>query len=73
MGLLPALCLAAFLTAAFGDAAEPIKHQFLFNLLLDATIVAWVASAPEVLPGKRRAIVPGGPPMQQYGSSAWNT
>jgi len=39
MALLPALALTAFLTAAFGDANEPIKHQYLFNLLLDACLL----------------------------------
>ena len=32
-------CLFAFLTAAFSDAWETVKHQYLFNLLLDAGIV----------------------------------
>ncbi|MGA3020239.1 MAG: hypothetical protein ABSF62_24220, partial [Bryobacteraceae bacterium] len=31
-------CSVAFLSAAFGDAWEPVKHQFLFNLLLDACL-----------------------------------
>ena len=39
MALLPALALTAFLTAAFGDANEPIKHQYVFNLLLDACLL----------------------------------
>lgn len=32
-------CSMAFFAAAFGDAWEVVKHQFLFNLLLDACIV----------------------------------
>lgn len=32
-------CLTAFYVAAFGDAWEPIKHQFLFNLLFDTCLV----------------------------------
>jgi len=44
-GLLASMCLTAFMTAAFGDAAEPVKHQFLFNLLLDACLVFWLAGA----------------------------
>jgi hypothetical protein len=39
MALLPALGLTAFLTAAFGDANEPVKHQYLFNLMLDACLL----------------------------------
>ncbi len=37
-------CSIAFLSAAFGDAWEPVKHQFLFNLLLDACLVFGVAA-----------------------------
>jgi hypothetical protein len=44
MALLPALSLIAFLTAAFGDASEPIKHQYLFNLMLDACLVSAFAA-----------------------------
>ena len=40
--LLAACCLLAFLSAAFGDAWDNVKHQYLFNLLLDVGIV-WVA------------------------------
>lgn len=36
---LSAGCLVSFLTAAFGDANEPVKHQFLSNLLLDSCLV----------------------------------
>jgi hypothetical protein len=43
MALLPALGLTAFLTAAFGDANEPVKHQYLFNLMLDACLVFGLA------------------------------
>ena len=43
IALLPALALTAFLTAAFGDANEPIKHQYLFNLLLDACLLCLLA------------------------------
>lgn len=39
-GLLAASCLLAFLTAIFGDAWENVRHLFLFNLLLDTTLVA---------------------------------
>ncbi len=36
---LAACCLTAFLVAALGDAYDNAKHQFLFNLLLDACLV----------------------------------
>lgn len=36
-------CLIAFLTAAFGDAWDNVKHFFLFNVLLDACLMAGVA------------------------------
>ena len=45
MVVLPALCITAFLTAAFGDANEAVKHQFLFNLLLDLTLLLLLASS----------------------------
>jgi hypothetical protein len=37
--LLAACCLTAFFVAAFGDTYDSVKHQFLFNLLLDACLV----------------------------------
>jgi hypothetical protein len=37
--LLPLCCLAALLTAIFGDAFDLVKHLYLFNLLLDACMV----------------------------------
>ncbi len=42
--ILATCCLLAFLSAAFGDAWDNVKHQYLFNLLLDVSIV-WVALA----------------------------
>jgi hypothetical protein len=42
---LAACCLTAFLAAAFGDAWEPVKHQFLFNLLLDTCLVFGLVAA----------------------------
>jgi len=36
--LLGACCATAFFVAAFGDASDNVKHQFLFNLLLDACL-----------------------------------
>jgi hypothetical protein len=33
-------CLAAFAVAAFGDAWDNVKHCFLFNLQLDAVLIA---------------------------------
>jgi hypothetical protein len=42
---LAACCLTAFLVAAFGDAYDNSKHQFLFNLLLDTCLVFGFAAA----------------------------
>jgi hypothetical protein len=39
-GLLGLCCLAAFLTAIFGDAWDNVRHLYLFNLLLDACLLA---------------------------------
>ncbi|MGH9593211.1 MAG: hypothetical protein ACRD5L_08975 [Bryobacteraceae bacterium] len=39
-GLLTLCCLAAFLTAIFGDAWDNVRHLYLFNLLLDACLLA---------------------------------
>jgi Na+(H+)/acetate symporter ActP len=51
--------LTAFFAAAFGDAWEPVKHQFLFNLLLDTCLVFGLAALPHVLrPG-------GSPPIRK--------
>jgi hypothetical protein len=56
---LAACCLTAFFAAAFGDAWEPVKHQFLFNLLLDTCLVFGLAALPHVLrPG-------GSPPIRK--------
>jgi hypothetical protein len=43
--LLAACCLTAFFVAAFGDTYDNVKHQFLFNLLLDASLVFWFVAA----------------------------
>ena len=44
-GIWLALCCSmAFFAAAFGDAWDVVKHQFLFNLLLDACLVFAVAA-----------------------------
>ena len=37
-------CLLAFLSAAFGDDWDNVKHQYVFNLLLDVCIV-WATMA----------------------------
>jgi hypothetical protein len=39
--LLAACCCTAFFVAAFGDTYDNVKHQYLFNLLLDASLVFW--------------------------------
>jgi len=52
IALLPALSLAAFLTAAFGDTNEPVKHRFLFNFMLDAPILAGAAGVFNLIRGE---------------------
>jgi hypothetical protein len=42
---LPVCCVISFLSAAFGDAWENTKHQFQFNLLLDACLIFALAVA----------------------------
>jgi hypothetical protein len=37
--LLSICCLTAFLVAALGDAWDNVKHLFLFNLMLDASLI----------------------------------
>jgi hypothetical protein len=59
---LAACCLTAFFVAAFGDAWDNVKHQFLFNLLLDTCLVFLFVAALEssscftVLKGTRGSI-----------------
>ena len=43
--LLATCCLTAFFVAAFGDVFDNVKHQFLFNLLLDACLVFGAVAA----------------------------
>ena len=45
-GALAACTLIAFLTAACGDAWDNVKHMYLFNLLLDATLISALALLP---------------------------
>jgi len=47
-------CLMAFSVAAFGDAWDNVKHQFLFNLLLDTCLVFVVVTAFESVAASRR-------------------
>jgi hypothetical protein len=42
-GLLALCCLAAFLTALFGDAWDNVRHLYLFNLLLDVCLLGGIA------------------------------
>jgi len=44
---LAACCVTAFFVAAFGDAWDNVKHQFLFNLLLDTCLIFMFAAAVE--------------------------
>jgi hypothetical protein len=46
LAALAAGALIAFLTAACGDAWDNVKHMFLFNLLLDATLISALALLP---------------------------
>jgi hypothetical protein len=45
-GALAACTMIAFLTAACGDAWDNVKHMYLFNLLLDATLISALALLP---------------------------
>jgi len=40
--LLASGCLLSFLTASFGDAWDTVRHMFLFNVLLDASVITGV-------------------------------
>jgi hypothetical protein len=44
IALLPGCCLAALFSAVYGDAFDVIKHMYLFNLLLDTSML-YVAHA----------------------------
>ena len=50
---LAACCLTAFCVAAFGDAWDSVKHQFLFNLLLDTCLVFGIVAAHNIGLGYR--------------------
>lgn len=52
---LAACCLTAFAVAAFGDAYDNVKHQFLFNLLLDTCLVFGLVATLVVFVDKRSA------------------
>lgn len=43
LGALAAGAVIAFLTAACGDAWDNVKHMYLFNMLLDATLISTLA------------------------------
>ena len=47
--LLPVCALAALCSAVFGDAFDAVKHMYLFNLLLDTSILYAVGLAGELL------------------------
>jgi len=42
-------CLMSFVVAAFADAWDNVKHQFLFNLLLDSCLIFVVVLKSEYL------------------------
>ena len=52
---LAACCMTAFFVAAFGDSWDNVKHQFLFNLLLDTCIVFLFAAALDTVHRRGRA------------------
>ena len=41
-------CVAEFFIVAFGDAWDNVKHEFLFNLLLDTCLIFGVVAALSV-------------------------
>ena len=43
--LLASCCLVSFLTASFGDGWETVRHMFLFNVLLDASVFSALTAA----------------------------
>jgi len=44
LALLPLSCLAALFASVYGDALDFIKHMYLFNLLLDTSLI-WLVLA----------------------------
>lgn len=55
-GLLALCCLAAFLTAILGDAWDNVRHLYLFNLLLDACLLAAGASLWSLAASRRASL-----------------
>jgi hypothetical protein len=49
LALLFLSCLVSFMTASLGDGLDTIRHMFLFNVLLDASLLAVAASASMAL------------------------
>jgi len=52
--LLGLCCLAAFLTAILGDAWDNVRHLYLFNLLLDVSLLAAGSSLWSLAASKRK-------------------
>lgn len=52
-GLLTVFCLLSFVVAICGDAYDNVKHLFLFNLLVDTWLFAFIFIAPSVSEGAR--------------------
>ncbi len=52
VGALAAGALIAFLTAACGDAWDNVKHMYLFNVLLDATVISGLLLGLGLLAGR---------------------
>jgi len=55
LSLLAMCCLTSFLTASFADSAEMVKHMFLFNVLLDASMLALISLLWLAILNRRRA------------------
>jgi len=56
--LLPIACLGALLSAVYGDAFDFIKHQYLFNLLLDAALLYTAVRAWQWIAERRQRGAP---------------
>jgi hypothetical protein len=51
MGMCLSVCASiAFLVATFGDAWDTVKHQFIFNLILDTCLVSGFVAVCDLVP-----------------------
>jgi hypothetical protein len=56
LALLFLSCFVSFMTASLGDATDTIRHMFLFNVLLDACLLAVAASVSMALARRFRSL-----------------